>query len=185
MATKTISVEQYLSLPRDGKKYEIVAGELFVTPASYEHERLVMNIGFILKLYLQEHPIGQVVGSNVAFALPTGNIRCPDVALVLKEKLPAKPVTEGLCRIIPDLAVEILSPSDRPGEFADRVVDYLNSGVSVLWVIDPQQRSVRSISPSSSGGAGTEERLFRSDDTLSGISFLPDFSCPVAKIFES
>lgn len=81
MATKTISLEQYLSLPKDGNKYEIVAGELFVTPASYEHERSVMNIGYILKRYLDEHPIGhQVVGLNVAFALPTENIRCLDVA---------------------------------------------------------------------------------------------------------
>jgi len=135
--TRTITDAELLGLPKDGK-YELVDGEIRVRPAGWKHEIVVMLLGARLTAFVEQQRLGQVLGSNTLYALPGGNRRGPDVSFVAAGRL--LPDSPPIPRLAPDLAVEILSPDDSPREVLDKVGEYLQSGVRLVWVIDPAGR---------------------------------------------
>ena len=99
----------------------------------------------------------------------------PDVAFVRRERLPdAEP--EGFAEFAPDLAVEVLSPGDRPGEVLGKVADWLSHGSRLVWVLDPVRRVARVYR-----NDGTE-MIVTEDQSLDGEDVVPEFSCLLAKL---
>src|SRR5215471_20320044 len=121
---KPVTIDDMYHMPKDGQKYELVDGEVVVSPAGMRHAEIVTKIAHIFATFLDDHPIGKVYGDNAGLIFPTGNLRSPDVCFVRMEKLPAgkSPITFG--KFVPDLAVEVLSPGDRPRQVADRIGEF-------------------------------------------------------------
>lgn len=170
--THTITDDELLRLPRDGHKYELVDGQLRrMSPAGSKHEEIVMLLGARLVEFVRPRRLGVVLGSNALYALPGGNRRCPDVSFVASARmsLDRPPILD----LAPDLAVEVLSPGDSPREMLDKVGEYLQAGVRLVWIIDPAH-----------GKAVVHRSLsdVREVVELDGEDVLPGFSCPLADV---
>jgi Uma2 family endonuclease len=103
-------------------------------------------------------------------------VRAPDVAFVAANRAPSSPAF-GFLEGAPDLAIEVLSPGDRPGEVAAKVQDWLSAGCKAVWLLDPATRSVTVHRPEAA-----PVRL-GPEDELTGDDLLPGFRLQVEEIF--
>jgi Uma2 family endonuclease len=173
---RPVTIDDMYHMPKDGQKYELVEGEVVVSPASVLHGEIALKIAHIIATFLDDHPIGKVYGDNVGLVFPTGNLRSPDAFFVRTEKLPGgkSPNKFG---DLPDLAVEVLSPGDRPRYVANKIGEFLEYGVALVWVVDPSTQTVtayRSLS---------NIQQFTATNTITAEPVLPGFSCPVSRFF--
>ena len=171
------TLDDLLQCPQDGRKYELVDGEIVVSPAGFHHAEIVIKIVRIIATFLDEFPIGRVLGDNLGISFPNGNLRSPDVTFVSHAKLPAAESPEGFGEFIPDLAVEVLSPHDSLKDVGQKIGEFLECGVPLVWLVDPSRQSVtvyRSLSQ-------TEQ--LSSADIITGEPVLPGFSCSVSRFF--
>jgi len=171
------TIDDLIAMPEDGNKYELVDGTIIASPAGMYHSEISVRIAYLIQIFLDRSPLGRVYGSDAGIRLPDGNVRSPDVCFVRMEKLSEGKSPDTFGALVPDLAVEVLSPSDRPREVADKVGEYLECGVPLVWLVAPREKSVtvyRSL---------TDTERLSADDTLKGDPVLPGFSCPVAKLF--
>jgi len=179
-----VKAEELYDLPDDNRIYELVAGCLISEPLpGTQHGAILIQVGHVLREYLERHPIGKVVGGDCGFLLARcpDTVRGPDVAFVSRERYEAadpKKMFPGA----PDLAVEVRSPSDRTGTVRSKVADYLLSGTRLVWVLDPETSGVTVYGP----GIATllAPRAIGPDDTLDGGDVLAGFSTPVRRLFD-
>lgn len=176
MATTRPSItdQDLLRLPKDGRKYELVDGEIRVSPAGARHGRISLRLGAALLAFVREEGLGEVFDSSTGYRLPGGNVRSPDASFVSSKRLPRVP--EGFLELAPDLAVEVLSPEDSPRGVLDKVGEYLAAGVRLVWVIDP--RTSRAVSYRSL----TDVQEIGPDGTLEGGELLPGFRYPLSDL---
>ncbi len=181
MATTTRAVateEDLLRTPRDGQKYELVDGRIRVSPAGSRHGAVCAQLVMVLLSFVKKHRLGYVFDSSTGFRLPGGNVRVPDVSFVAMGRFPDEQVPEGFSDVPPDLAIEVLSPDDRSRDVLDKVGEYLQAGVRLVWVIDPRKRTAaiyRSL---------TDVRKLGPDDSLDGEDVVPGFRCPLAEVID-
>lgn len=171
------SIEDLLGTPEDGQKYELVDGEILVSPGGARHSKVGSQILHLLKLAADERDPGEVYGPDVGILLPNGNVRSPDVCIVRRERLPGGESPEGFLELIPDLAVEVLSPNDRMRQVADKIGEFLECGVPLVWLVDPESRTVtvyRSLS---------DTEHFAESDTITADPVVPGFSARVSEFF--
>jgi|SRR5437867_9589215 len=171
------TLEDLMQMPEDGRKYELVDGEIIASPTGVYHSAVSSKIIHLLMAFLEKAPMGIVMTPDVGIYLPGGNLRSPDVSFVRAEKLPGGVPPRGFGDFVPDLAVEVLSPSDAQREVADKIGEYLQCGVPIVWLVDPDSKSVtvfRSL---------TDVRRLESSDTISAEPVLPGFSCRVSQFF--
>jgi Uma2 family endonuclease len=171
------TIDDLLQCPKDGRKYELVDGQILVSPAGLYHAQVVAKIVHIIATFLDSHPIGVVCGDNLGINFPNGNLRSPDVTFVRNEKLPVGEPAEGFPSFIPDLAVEILSPHDSLRQVGQKIGEFLDCGVSLVWLVDPTRETVtvyRSLSQ-------TEQ--LSPKDVITAEPILPGFSCQVSRFF--
>ena len=92
-----VTIDDMYHMPKDGRKYELVDGEVVVSPAGMYHAEIVIKIAHIIATFLDDHPVGKIYGDNTGVIFPNGNLRSPDVFFVCNEKLPGgkSPVTFG------------------------------------------------------------------------------------------
>lgn len=158
---------------------ELIGGELvMMSPAGFDHGRFASKIVAALGIYAAQRKSGVVTTAETGFqiAADPDTVRSPDVAYVRAERVPSGGV-KGFFPGAPDLAVEIISPSDRTHEIAAKAQEWLRAGCRSVWVVDPERHSV---TVRCSGGQLT---ILTASDTLIDSGLLPDFSMPVAEIF--
>jgi Uma2 family endonuclease len=178
--------DELLALPKDGNKYEIVKGELVVSPAGIEYEEIGVRVIVALANFVSEHKLGIICGSSAGYwmkprnpSLPKKrNFLSPDVSFLAKERLqglkrPPKKFFDGG----PDLVVEILSPSDTVELLHEKIVEYFENGTRLLWVVNPAEQIVLVYHTQQ------PDRLLRSGEMLDGEQVIPGFTLPVAKLF--
>jgi Uma2 family endonuclease len=173
-----MTAEELLRLSLPNKRTELVKGELVVRePVGYRHGAVVMNLTLALGNFVHAHRLGRLLAAETGFKLFTNpdTVRAPDVAFIRSERVP-EPAPAGFAAMAPDLAVEVLSPDDRPGAVLEKVGDWLNAGVRLVWVIDPQRGLVRVYR------ADGTETLLAAGDALDGEAVLPGFACRVADV---
>jgi Uma2 family endonuclease len=174
---KPVTIDDMYHMPRDGQKYELVDGEVVVSPSGVLHGEIALKIAHIIATFLDDHPIGKVYGDNVGLIFPSGNLRSPDAFFVRTEKLPdgKSPATFG--KLVPDLAVKVLSSGNRHRYVANKIGEFLECGVMIVWVVDPKTQTVtayRSL---------TNTQQFTATDTISAEPLLPGFTCLVSRFF--
>lgn len=168
-----MTADELLRLRRPGKRTELVRGALIVRePAGYLHGEVVAELAHRLMNHVKANDLGRVLAAETGFKLASDpdTIRAPDVAFIRKERLPVPPPA-GYAELAPDLVVEVLSPDDRPGEVLAKVGDWLQAGVRLVWVVDPQRRVARVYR------ADGSERILGGDDILNGEDVVPGFTC--------
>lgn len=173
--------EDFLLHPLPDGKAELVRGELRVTPpAGGPHGRVATNLVILLSEYLKGRGLGWVYADGVGYQLLElpRTVRCPDLSFVRANRLPKEGIGPGLLKLAPDLAVEVLSPSESASELEEKLDDYRACGTALIWVIDPARRTVMIVASDS------PVRWLREADTLDGGAVVPGFSCGVAELFE-
>ena len=181
IATKRLMTgEELMELPEDGYRYELVKGELHtMTPAGRRHGEIAMTLGIVLGNHARAHRLGTVCAAETGFYLSRDpdTVRAPDVSFVAQERIPAEVDADDYWPIAPDLAVEVVSPSDKTAEVLAKVAEYLEAGTRLVWVVYPQTQTVVIYRPSA------DVRLLSVGDTLEGEDVVPGFACPVGEVF--
>ena len=178
--TQLMTAAELMALPDDGLRYELVRGELRkMPPAGFEHGELSLDIGASLSLYVKAHNLGTACAAETGFLIGSDpdHVRAPDVAFVRRERAEAAGFVDGYFPGPPDLAVEVISPSDRYTEVAEKVADWLAAGVQLVILVDPRRRSVTIHAPSQPPVTLTEQ------DTLDGGPVVPGWQMPIRDIF--
>jgi Uma2 family endonuclease len=135
------TVEDYLSMPEGGPRYELIEGELLMAPAPNRfHQDISGNLALILGNYVRKHRIGKIYNAPFDVYLDEINVVQPDIVFISNEK--ANVLTDAGAEGAPDLVIEILSPSTmrRDRELKRKV--YARTGVEELWLIDPEKRRI-------------------------------------------
>jgi Uma2 family endonuclease len=175
----TATEADLMAMPDDGHKYELINGEIRrLSPAGTRHSMVCGEIFARLREFAKPRQLGRVFESSAGFRLPNGNVRSPDVSFVAKGRFENDESPIGYSPVVPDLAVEVRSPNDRAQEVLDKVGEYLDAGVRLVWVVDPQDRRAnryRSV---------TDVRVLNAGDELDGEDVLPGFRCPLSEIFQ-
>jgi Uma2 family endonuclease len=176
-----MTADEFLRLPDDGKRYELIAGELHeMPPAGGEHGYVGNRAQIELGIYLRQHP--EIGGSF--FLAETGyrlsrnpdTVRAPDISYVNEERLPQARV-RGFPELAPDFVVEVVSPNDTATEIQQKVDEWLAAGVLLVWVLYPSTRSAMVYR------AERAVELLHADDTITAEPVLPGFSCRVGDLF--
>jgi Uma2 family endonuclease len=161
--------------------YELVDGELIMmmSPAGWLHGYLVMKIGAVLGTYVEEKKLGMAFGEQTGFILTRNpdTVRAPDAAFVREERIPRERSLTDYFPGAPDLAVEVLSPSNRASAMKRKLAQYFDAGTRLVWVVDPKTRLITVHAP------GREPAVLHETDTLDGEDVLPGFHYSIAKLF--
>ena len=179
-ATEGLTSDDLYGLPDNGQRHELVRGRLLSEPpAGFEHGDLLSEIALQLRAFVKAHTLGRVVGGDVGFILgrDPDTVRAPDVAFVKQDRLPEGRLKKKFFSGPPDLAVEVLSPDDRPGAVTAKVADYLAAGTRIIWLVDPDDRTVTVIRP------GAPPRQLAEKDEIDGEDVVPGFRLVVAELF--
>ena len=171
--------EALMALPRDGQKYELLGGELAVSPTGFQHGYIALRLASALLAFALKHRLGVVVDSSTGFRMKSGDCLSPDVSFVGKERLGRqKQVSAKFFQGPPDLVVEVISPGERQKKFKQKLAQYFAGGTRVAWVVNPKDRTVTVYeSPEPS-------RILRADERLDGSPLLPGFTFPIKELFE-
>ncbi|MBY0525484.1 MAG: Uma2 family endonuclease [Gemmataceae bacterium] len=133
---------------------------------------------YFIQIYLEENDLGVALPGDGWLRLPSGRVRAPDVSFISWKRMPNRRFPEdAIASLVPDLAVEVLSPGNTEGEMEKKLADYFDSGGKLVWITDPSDRTVRVYTSPRRSVLLTEE------DTLDGKKVLPGFTLPIKKWF--
>lgn len=133
-----MSREQFLQLPEGPPYYDYVNGEAIeVNKPTVRHQYMLIRLASHLMAYVEQRGQGLVVG-DCNLELPNQNIYAPDILYLSRENLDAYDRTRGYVRGVPDLVVEILSPSTAEYDRVQKMGDYYAAGVRWVWLIDQE-----------------------------------------------
>jgi len=178
-----MTVDELLELPDDGKRYELIEGELRMTaPAGSRHGRLAMRVGSSLEQHVHSHDLGAVYAAETGFVLShdPDTVRAPDVAFVSKQRLTEVPDTEGYPEPAPDPAVEVIAPDDTFMTFMEveeKAVSWLKAGSRMVLVVNSSARTVHVYR---STGVAT---ILREEHQLDAHDVVPGWRVPVREFF--
>ena len=181
MATqaKTMTADDLLDLPDDSFRYELVEGELRqMPPPGRRHAWIIAKLIKALLLYMDTHPLGEVYAEfGYLLAENPDTVLAPDVSFLRQERLEGADLERTYWVGAPDLAVEVVSPSDRYSEVNEKVARWLAAGARLVWVIDPRRQQI-----AVHRGPNTVTNLTVAD-RLDGGEVLPGWSLPVRDLF--
>jgi Uma2 family endonuclease len=159
--------------------YEMIRGEVVpLAPAGMEHSEIEGETFVLLRSFVKERDLGTVWMGGAGFILERDpfTVRSPDVAFVSKARIPAQH-RKGFFPGAPDVAVEILSPTDSLKSVEPKVLMYLRAGSGVVWVLNPRDQTLRIYRN------GEETQVRGTNDEADAEPVLPGFRCPVARLF--
>jgi Uma2 family endonuclease len=179
---RTVTADELFRLPEDGYRYELVRGELRkMTPAGFDHGAIVMNLAAPLGQHVKSHGLGVVCGAETGFRIASDpdTVLAPDIGFVRRERIPASGRPSGFWPGAPDLAVEVLSPSDTVFAVDEKVTAWLTAGAAAVWILNPQRRNI------TIHRAAGQPRVLSEQETLDGEDVIPGFRLRVAEVFAS
>jgi Uma2 family endonuclease len=163
---------------REDRLYELTEGVLVEKVMGYAESYLAIELARLLGNFIAEQDLGVLTGADGALRLMPGLVRIPDVCFISWDRLPERRIPdEALPDLTPDLAVEILSEGNTPGEMDRKLKNYFFAGTRLVWYIDPARRSVRVYTSPDQCVELTERQ------TLEGGAVLPGFALPLAQLF--
>jgi Uma2 family endonuclease len=179
MSTATgVTVKQVVARPPAGR-WELVKGELrMMSPAGGEHGWVIVNVTAPLAAFVKQHRLGYVLGAETGFIIhrDPDSVRAPDVAYVRRDRFQGG-LPQGFIDGAPDIAIEVLSPSDTASAVEEKTEDWLTGGCGEVWLIDPRRRSA-------SVCTQVDGAVVRRSVTQFVSERLPGFELPVEQLFE-
>ncbi|RKU17213.1 hypothetical protein C6501_04555 [Candidatus Poribacteria bacterium] len=168
-----MTLEEFLESDLEG--YEYIKGELVpMPPPSMLHGRISTNLFLPLGFYIRKNLLGDIY-MDVGFTVGD-RVLMPDVAFLSNANMPDS--LSKACPVPPDLAVEVVSPTDASSRVEEKAFAYLEAGTQLVWVLKPQSKTVTVYR------SETEITTLTRNDTLSGEEVVEGFSCQVAELFE-
>lgn len=176
---KRMTAEEFLLAPDpdDGSRLELVEGEVYVmAPPGGMHGVSCNKVGRHIGNFVAENLLGVVTSNDTGFITrrDPDSVRGPDIAYWSKQRLPVVPV--GYIEVAPDLAVEVMSPSNTSKQIRAKVIEYFEKGVRMVWVIAPEDRTLTIYRTADEG------RVFHENAVVSGDEILAGFSCRVSDL---
>ncbi len=181
IATRILTVDDLWNMPGNGEGFELVKGELRpMPPSGHEHSTIGVNLITRINTFVQSKKLGKVTGADGGYVIESApdTVRAPDIGFVQASRLPGGKRTTKFFKGAPDLAVEIVSPDDAYQDIDEKVKEYLEAGVRLVWVVNPRRKSV------SVFRADNTISSLRPADVLSGEAVLLGFEIVVSDIFE-
>jgi Uma2 family endonuclease len=176
-----MTAEQYADLPADGPPVELHDGVLVtLAPASPRHGEVMLKTAVVLSEYLRQHPIGRLTGGEAGMVVDRGpdTVLAPDVAVILhRQRAKTGPLPARITDLVPALAVEVRSRSDRRGEIAAKTRRWLAAGCLLVWNVDPIAETVEA------HHADGSTRLYDTEEMLDAEPVLPGFRVLVSDLF--
>ncbi|MBI4612364.1 MAG: Uma2 family endonuclease [Planctomycetes bacterium] len=182
---KLLTAEGFMDRLDEFWPAELIAGrvvrideETWIMANGGEHGLVRQNVGAAIHVFLAKNPIGFVFqNSGTKTKSHPDQVRFPDVAYFSRKRLPEGKIPRKNFPVVPDLAIEVVSPSDKWPRLLARVEEFLAGGTKSCWVVDPESRRVTIFRQ------GTEAKHLRPGDKLSKDPALPGFSVDVAEFF--
>jgi Uma2 family endonuclease len=175
--TELLSLAQYAAIddPEGAHVTELVRGLVVREPRPRQrHGEVQAELTFHLKLWARERDAVVTVESGFVLSDNPATVRGPDVAVVLGARAPGP---HGWVTGAPDLAVEVLSPSDSSTSVHRKTLEYLESGAAMVWIVDPEARTITVFRPDGSASVLREGATVTGEDVLEGLSV------PLAELF--
>ena len=176
VGTRPLTAEELFNMPDDGRKYELVRGELTtISPAGPRHSVVALQIGAHLLAFVKRTGIGTAFGADCGFILERNpdTVRAPDAAFATR---PGPLEETGFYRGAPDLAVEVISPVDRRSEVEAKAREYLAAASRMVIIVDPRKQTATVHTPT----AITQLTI---DDTIDGGDVVPGWKLLLREIF--
>ena len=162
-----------------GKIYELVEGTLVEKAMGSQESFLAVELAALLHVHLATHDIGFLYGADGVVELMPRLVRGPDVSFISWTQRPERTIPdEPISTLVPDLAVEVLSPSNRPGEIRRKLKEYFLGGVRAVWVIDPRKKTADVYT------APDKRTAVPESGALDGGDVLPGFRVKLADLFK-
>ncbi len=175
MATEQDLLETY---QREGRLCELVDGILVAKAMGLKESSLAGALLTFLRLFVVARKLGTVTAPDGIMRLAPGVVRIPDVAFIPWDRLPNRRLPdEPLPTVVPDLAVEILSPSHTNEEMGQKLRDYFNAGCRLVWFVDPAARTVTAYT------SPDQFTVYHEEQTLDGGLVRPGFALPLCQLF--
>jgi Uma2 family endonuclease len=178
--TRLMTADEFLEMPDDGLRHELIRGEVVtMSLPGGRHGKVTLKIGRLIGNHVDDWHLGEAFAAETGFLIERDpdTVRGPDVGFVRAERLPEITYPDRYVPFAPDLAVEVLSPNDRPDDVMEKVQEWLPAGSQLVWTIDPIEKTVTVHRP------GAKPVTLTADQTLDGGEVLPGFACPVADFF--
>lgn len=175
-----LTAKDLWNLPKDGMRHELVRGELQTMPPSGgEHCIVEIKLAAPLYTHVMTKQLGAVLTGDPGFIIGRNpdTVRAPDIAFVKQEHIPATGVPKKYWPGPPDLAVEVISPSDTLIEVEEKVHDWLEAGTAMVWVVNPRRRTVTVYR------TPHQAAILTAADELDGQDVVPGFRIQVSEIF--
>lgn len=167
----------------DVNRYELINGRIVMSaPAKFRHGGVETNLHMTISIFVRDRALGITLGSSAGFDLPTGDTLEPDFSFISRERWEAGPKPrddeKGFTRIVPDLAIEIVSPTSIRRDRIEKRIVYARSGVREYWIVDPERCEVAL--HASLGDRFAEPRVLTSGVIASAV--LPDLRVTVEEL---
>jgi len=183
MATLTdlLTADDFLRLPPLEQPAELVRGNLvMMNMPGFRHGAVCVNIVYVLRRFLDQRPLGRVISNDAGVITERGpdTVRGPDVAYYSFARLPATATPVGYPSVAPEIVFEVLSPADRWAATLGEAGEYLNAGTLVVYIVDPEARSVTLCRPA------TAPVTFNAEHMLALPELHAEFSVPLGSLLD-
>ncbi len=170
--------EQDLLVP-DGRYCELVSGSLLEKGMGFFESRLATLLSHFIETWLAAHSLGFVIADGAMTRLQSGLVRIPDVSFFRWDRIGSRSVPrDPICRIAPNLAVEIVSRTNTRAEMVRKRIEYFEAGVELVWIVYPESESVEVWS------TARDCHIAGIEDSLDGGSVLPGFTISIRDWFQ-
>lgn len=179
-ARTLVTANELFDMPDDGFRYELVKGEVKrMPPAGSEHGVIIIRFVRPFSQFVEDNNLGLVFAAETGFRIASNpdTVRAPDAAFVSKEKIPVEGVPRGFWDGAPDMAIEVISPSDTYTDVEEKVHDWLDAGTQMVVVINPRTRTVTAYH------SHTELVRLTESGVLSGGNVVPGFELQLSELF--
>ena len=177
-ATRLVTAEELMAMGEDAR-FELIDGELIeMAPTGGSHRNVAFRIATRVDRYEPSRELVEGFTAEAGFILRRNpdNLVAPDVAFVRRDRLPPPDQRSGALELAPDIAVEVISPWDRQSRVTRQVLRYLAAGTELVWVVDPEARTVTVYERDRTA------RVLSEDNILDGGSVIPGFQMKVSEL---
>lgn len=179
--TKTLmTADELLQMPKDGYRYELIEGELKqMSPGGGKHGSAIARFTGRLQVHVEDNNLGEVFGAETGYKVKVNpdDVMAPDISFISRKRLPESEIPDGYLTTVPELVVEVISPSESKNDVKDKVKRWFDFGVGVVVLINPRKRSVTVHHSISQFISLDESSILVLDDVIAGFSY------PISKLF--
>lgn len=180
VAKSRTTLDEFLAAPAGEPEVELIEGEAVPKPmVGKKRSLLVSRLIYLLQAYVEQSASASDVDTELRHLNREQEwVFLPDISVTLRERLPGVALAENQpVEVMPDFAIEVLSPDDRPGRIAQKIAQYMRAGVRLLWIVDPETEQVTAWSPDAPPVTAASEGV------LSAAPVLPGFSVDLEALF--